>query len=169
VRLREKKESNYGYVDWTLYADILKSKPKDPSSLRLAVLHHHLVQAPRVEIIDPNYSDASVSTTIDAANVIEGLQVNGFDLALHGHQHVPALSRVSRALSINGSDVVEFRKDLHVLAAGSAGSSRLSDEMRDNSYNLLDVTPEGVEIEARLYNKAKPPRTHFKYKLAKSL
>jgi 3',5'-cyclic AMP phosphodiesterase CpdA len=166
VKRRDEKESNFGYVDWNLYADLLKAKTKDPSCIRVAVLHHHLLQAPRVELVDPNYSVASVSTTLDAADVIEGLQLNGFDLVLHGHQHVPALSRVSRAVQVKGSNSAEFQKDLYVLAAGSAGSSRLSDEMRDNSYNVLEVTSKGVEVEARLYNKGKSPRTLFKHFIA---
>lgn len=166
AKRRDEKESNFGYVDWNLYADILRTRTKVGTSIRIAVLHHHLLQAPRVEIVDPNYSDASVSTTLDAAAVIEGLQLNGFDMVLHGHQHVPALSRVSRATKIEGSDTAEFQRDLYVLAAGSAGSSRLSDEMRDNSYNVLEITPTGVAVEARLYNRGKVPHTHFKHFIA---
>lgn len=162
VKRRDEKESNFGYVDWNQYGDLLKTKTKPESSVRIAVLHHHLLQAPRVEIVDPNYADASVSTTLDAAAVIEGLQENNFDLVLHGHQHVPALSRVSRAVRQNGGEAAQFKRDLYVLAAGSAGSSRLSDEMRDNSYNLLDLTSDGMQIEARLYNKGKAPNTLFK-------
>jgi predicted MPP superfamily phosphohydrolase len=165
VRLRDKKESNYGYVDWNLYSDLLRLQPTDPTNLRLAVMHHHLVQAPRVVTIDSDYPDGSVSTTLDAANVIEGLQQSGFDLVLHGHQHVPAISRVSRAVSANGSPDVTFTKDLHILAAGSAGSARLGNEMKHNSYNVLDIVPDGIEVECRIYNQEVAPRSYFKCKL----
>src|ERR1700722_12414114 len=51
------------------------------------------------------------------------------------------------------------------LAAGSAGARRLSDEMRDNSYNILKFDESNIGIEARRYNPGPAPRTHFKFKL----
>ncbi|MFO1097228.1 MAG: metallophosphoesterase [Xanthobacteraceae bacterium] len=155
VRLRHESEKQFGYVQWQLYDDLLSTIPYDPEVWRIAVLHHHLVTAPREEALDPDYPEAGISTTVDAGAVIEGLQRHGFALALHGHQHVPAVTRVSRVLRSSS------RKELTVAAAGSAGvcSSRLSDEMRDNSYNVVRITNGGGQIEARRYTPGSPPET----------
>jgi predicted MPP superfamily phosphohydrolase len=162
VRLRHEKERQFGYIQWPLYDHFLKALPRDPDGFRMAVLHHHLVAATREESIDPNYPEAGVSTTLDAGAVIEGLQSHGFALALHGHQHVPAITRVSRASLPENGELVELGQGLVVLAAGSAGASRLADEMRDNSYNILSFGADGLNIQARRYNKGLKPQVHFR-------
>ena len=160
VRLRHETEKQFGYVQWPLYEDVLRATPRDPDTFRIAVQHHHLVSALREEALDPNYPEAAVSTTLDAGAIIEGLQAHGFGLVLHGHQHVPAATRISRGSS-NG--VVNFRNiaSILALAAGSAGSKRLSDELRDNSYNVIKFNDAGFEIAARRYNPGTPPQEHF--------
>jgi predicted phosphodiesterase len=153
VRLRKKEEGNYGYVEWSLYESRLRDRRKDDGVTRVAVLHHHLISIPREELLDKDYPYAGVSTTLDSGAVIEGLQAHGFRLALHGHQHVPGVAHISRAV-INGGDASIPRPDLAILSAGSAGakSERLADVMRDNSYNLLKFIPGEVQIEARRFN-----------------
>jgi predicted MPP superfamily phosphohydrolase len=166
VRLRRETEKNFGYVQWPLYEDILKATPYDPATLRIAVLHHHLVPAPREEVLDSNYHEASVRVTVDAGAVIAGLQRHQFQLALHGHQHVPAATRVSKGILEDGScNLNGLGAHLTVLAAGSAGAARLSDEMRDNSYNLLKFDANNIEIEARRYNPGLLLSTYFRFTL----
>jgi predicted MPP superfamily phosphohydrolase len=165
VRLRHESEKHFGYVQWSLYDDLLRALGRDPDAFRVAVQHHHLVSARREESLDPDYPEASVSTTLDAGAVIEGLQAHGFQLALHGHQHVPAATRISRGSS-NGVVNFDTRGNLLVMAAGSAGSNRLSDELRDNSYNVIKFLDKGaagirLEIAARRYNRGSPPQNHF--------
>jgi len=164
VRLRRISEKNFGYVQWPLYEDLLRTLPHDPDTLRIAVLHHHLVPALREEGINSDYPEASVSVTLDAGAVIEGLQRHGFELVLHGHQHVPAAARIARGSSINGEMNLADLHGIVVLAAGSAGASRLSDEMRDNSYNVIKLGERGFEAEARRYNKGSPPQRHFQFR-----
>jgi hypothetical protein len=103
VRLRGDSDKAFGYVQWPLYDDLLRNVPHDPEILRIAVLHHHLVAAPREEALDLAAPEASISITLDAGAVIEGLQTHGFSLVLHGHQHVPKATRVARAFSTNGN------------------------------------------------------------------
>jgi 3',5'-cyclic AMP phosphodiesterase CpdA len=166
VRLRRESEKNFGYVQWALYEDVLKVMPHDPATLRIAVLHHHLVSAPREEVPDTNYPEASISVTVDAGAVIAGLQRHHFRLALHGHQHVPAATSVSRGVLADGSPNLNgLGAHLTVVAAGSAGAGRLSDEMRDNSYNILKFNVNDIEIEARRYNPGLLPSTHFRLTL----
>ena len=159
VRLRHKTESQFGYVQWPLYDDLLKSTHRNPEDLRIAVLHHHLVPASREEGPDPNYPEAAISITVDAGAVLEGLQAHGFKLALHGHQHVPAVTRIDRGYPVDGN--IELNGGLVVIAAGSAGANRLSDEMRDNSYNVIRFSGSGFTTEARRFNQGRAPQRLF--------
>ena len=161
VRLRHKSESQFGYVQWPLYDDVLRLTKQNPEDFRIAVLHHHLVPASREERADPDYKEASISVTLDAGSVVEGLQAHGFELTLHGHQHVPAITRIDRGAPINGNIKLNKNGGMVVLAAGSAGAKRLSDEMRDNSYNVIRVLPKGYSVEARRFNQGKIPQRLF--------
>jgi hypothetical protein len=161
VRLRHTSEKQFGYVQWRLYEEALRLTKRNPDDFRIAVLHHHLVPASREESVDPKYPEAGISVTLDAGSVIEGLQAHGFELALHGHQHVPALSRIDRGAAIDGSIKLSDKGGLVVLAAGSAGATRLSDEMRDNSYNIIKVLPAGYSVEAKRFNQGKAPQRLF--------
>jgi DNA repair exonuclease SbcCD nuclease subunit len=170
VRLRHESEKQFGYVQWPLYEDVLRTTLYDPETIRIAVLHHHLVPAAREETVNPDYPEASVSTTLDAGAVIDGLQKHGFTLALHGHQHVPAVTRVARVSrpNIEASNFGDLGKGLVVLAAGSAGASqsRLSDEMRDNSYNVVRFQNGLGESESRRYNPGLGPQTLLRVKFS---
>jgi hypothetical protein len=162
VRLRKIEEANYGYVEWSLYESRLRVKTKDPDSTRVAVLHHHLISMPREELYDSDYKHAGISTTLDSGAVIEGLQAHGFRLALHGHQHLPGIAHISRGV-INGNSAAMPAPDLALLSAGSAGAKteRLTNSMRDNSYNLLRFAGKEIHIEARRYNPGLPATRYF--------
>jgi predicted phosphodiesterase len=161
VRLRHKAESQFGYVQWRLYDEALRLTERNPDDFRIAVLHHHLISASREERIDPNYQPASISVTVDAGAVVEGLQCNGFKLALHGHQHVPAIGRIDRGSPVGGKVKLSEDGGMVILAAGSAGAARLSDEMRDNSYNVIRFLEKGYSVEAKRFNRANAPEILF--------
>lgn len=161
VRLRHKDERQFGYVQWRLYDDALRLAERNPNDLRIAVLHHHLVPAPREETLDPDYPQAAISVTLDAGSVVAGLQSHGFKLALHGHQHVPAITRIDRGSAAGGKMTLSEDGGMMILAAGSAGATRLSDEMRDNSYNIIKVQDKGYSVEARRFNPGKAPESLF--------
>ncbi|MEY9357726.1 putative MPP superfamily phosphohydrolase [Bradyrhizobium yuanmingense] len=162
VRLRHKSERQFGYVQWRLYEDALRRSQRNPDDFRIAVLHHHLVPASREESVDPNYPEAGVSVTLDAGTVVEGLQTNGFQLALHGHQHVPAITRIDRGSVVDGTMRLSEKGGLVVLAAGSAGATRLSDEMRDNSYNVIKLLDKGYSVEAKRFNPGRAPEKLYR-------
>jgi DNA repair exonuclease SbcCD nuclease subunit len=161
VRLRHKSESQFGYVQWRLYDDLLRLTQRNPDDFRIGVLHHHLVPASREESPDPNYPGAAISVTVDAGAVVEGLQAHGFQLALHGHQHVPGITRIDRGSAVDGNIELNKNGGLVVVAAGSAGATRLSDEMRDNSYNVIKFAERGYCVEARRFNQGKAPQKLF--------
>ncbi|HKR05796.1 MAG TPA: metallophosphoesterase [Bacteroidia bacterium] len=141
VKLRKIEESNYGYVDWSHYENLLSSHNLD-GDLRIAIIHHHLVTMQVEEILDPTYPYGSISVTIDSGRVIEGLQKNGFDFVLNGHQHIPGITKITRGVinNINTIDLNE-RKDLTILSAGSAGvkDERFSNEMKYNSFSIYQI------------------------------
>jgi hypothetical protein len=166
VKLRSKETSNYGWVDWQACEEVLKTAGEpEPNSIRVAALHHHLVSALRDEKLpDPEYPYASATVTLNAGAVIEGLQRYGFRLVLHGHQHTPAVSRISKgrlqpgALALCGID-----EPLYVLAGGSAGAvaGRIEGDIRDNSYGLIKVRQGELQVFVRVYGCAGHPRDLF--------
>jgi hypothetical protein len=159
VRLRHERDRNFGYVQGQLYEDALRASIHDPEKIRIAVLHHHLVAAPREESLDPEWPEASISATLDAGAVIDGLQSHGFGLVLNGHQHVPSASRIARGNKRGGVNDLANLGGLVVLSAGSAGSTRLTDELRENSYNVIELNGGTFDAEARSYNPGRAPQT----------
>jgi hypothetical protein len=168
VRLRKTSESNYGYVEWSLYDNRLKKISKEKDVTRVAILHHHLISMPREELLDKDYPHAGISTTIDSGAVIEGLQAHGFRLALHGHQHIPGIARISRGI-INSKNEASPPNDLAILSAGSAGAKadRLSNSMRDNSYNFLRFEKDDILVEARRYNVGLDGQRYFQGRITR--
>lgn len=167
VKLRKKEESNYGYVDWFHYKNLLASHKLD-GDIKIAVIHHHLVSMPIEETLDPNYTYASISVTIDSGRVIEGLQRNGFDFVLNGHQHIPGITRITRGV-INDTNLVDMndRKQLTILSAGSAGvkDERFSEEMKYNSFSVYLMKPDSLYIEVLVFNPSIEPKRYYSSEL----
>jgi predicted MPP superfamily phosphohydrolase len=166
VKLRHKATSNYGWVDWQACESLLKTASvPPPNTLRLAVLHHHLMSALRDDRLpDPQYPDGSVSVTLNSGAVIEGLQRYGFGLVLHGHQHTPGLYRVARGQLGHGSlSMGHFDEPLYALAGGSAGAraDRIDGDVRDNSYALVQIDSQTVNATVRAYNPSGAVRDLF--------
>jgi len=95
--------------------------------------------------------------------------LSGFQLAVHGHQHIPAVAKVCRGVRTDTSLEIEgLTRDLVALSAGSAGAKpeRLGAYMRDNSFNLIRVDQKHLEIEARRYTPGAMPSRLFHTTLA---
>ncbi len=157
VKLRTTETSNYGWIDWQTCERLLEAAPeRDPATLRVAVMHHHLVGAPKEEPLpDPEYSYGSISVTLNAGAVTEGLQKHGFRIVVHGHQHTPAIIRVGRGRRRDGSLALDgFEDGLYLIAGGSAGAAarRIQGEVRDNTYGLLSVSDGSVDVRVRAFN-----------------
>jgi hypothetical protein len=54
--------------------------PKEPGEVRIAVLHHHLLPDPQIEI-------TSFESVVDAGETLSVLTDAGFDMVLSGHKH----------------------------------------------------------------------------------
>lgn len=163
VRLRTKSEMNYGFVGWDDYRRIIEDTIHlNSKSIKIAVLHHHLLPVPNEEQIDPDSEFSSVSVTLDSGKVIEGLQNYNFSIVLHGHQHVPGLNKVARGIKLDSKLLLE--KEIFLIGAGSAGAriERLNGHMRDNSFSILKIEKGVLNLEALRYNCNKTPDTLFK-------
>lgn len=163
VRLRYKPLKEYGYVDWSLYQDMLPAPTLGaPIPFRIAVLHHHLISAFPVEM---PVEDRPISITVDAGEILEGLQRLRFRLVLHGHQHVPRVSKVARALRNEDGSLGSLEHPIFVIGGGSSGAKRLYDPMPLNTYSLLTPSHDGITFWIRQYNKGREPDTYVKHKL----
>jgi hypothetical protein len=100
-----------------------------------------------------------VSVTLDAGEVTADLQRHGVHVALHGHQHVPFLARLSRAWPSEGCLAWQgLDQELYVVGMGSSGAAAeyLNDHMRDNTFGVY--TPLGDRLHVRVFrfNRALP-------------
>ncbi len=163
VKLRKKEESNYGYVDWSHYKNLLALHTLD-GDFRIAVIHHHLASMQAEELLSSDYPYGSISVTIDSGKVIEGLQRNNFDIVLNGHQHIPGITKITRGV-INDSNHMDLdlRKELTILSAGSAGvkDARFSTEMKYNTFSLYHLKKDELLIEVKKFNPSLEPTRHF--------
>lgn len=166
VKLRAKELSNYGWVDWQAYENILENHTFENNVLRIAVLHHHIVPIVREEKIpDDSYPSAGISVVLNAGTVIEGLQRHGFRFVLHGHQHTPAICGISRGRYMDGSIELEgCQQPLFVIAGGSAGvsASRIDGDIRENTYGIYEIEKMNINVKVRQFNPANNPRDLFK-------
>lgn len=166
VRLRSIALREYGYVGWRFYENLIKSLQDKRDVLRIAILHHHLVPAPTVEF--PNYPlspPVPISLTLDAGEVIQGLQQSNFRIALHGHQHVPAITKVARGYVDGSSGKIQgLDRSLYVVACGSTGSKRLSEQMRNNAYTIIHPSKKWTTIRIREFSHGAKPTDHLTHK-----
>jgi hypothetical protein len=100
--------------------------------------------------------------------MIQGLQANGFQLAMHGHQHVPALTKVARGRRHDGPNIIGLDQPLHIVSGGSAGAiqQRLNTEISDNSYSLITLDRDGIRVRVRKYNEGLDPEDYMRTVLA---
>lgn len=163
VRLRKDDEKNFGYVEWPLYDTLLTNSELEKDSYKIAVIHHHLITSPAEENFQKEYKYGGFSLTLDAGKVIEGLQAFGFNMVLNGHQHLPLIQRVSRGRITENKTIEGIEKDLYLLSGGSCGvkDGRFTEYMKLNTYNILNISEDNLEIFCREYTRKIEPRNYF--------
>lgn len=150
ANLAATKFSEYGYVGSGPLEDVLRMMcRKEGPSLKILVLHHHLVPISPVQLPGQN----GVSLTIDASEILLRAQQAGVQIVLHGHQHIPKVIKLSQAY--NGTHGLQglVGEDMFILSSGSAGSRELAPGMT-NTYTLARVTTTGVAVSVRKINNA---------------
>lgn len=138
--------TEYGYVgdSGVSVLNEVGELPVERPTFRLVSLHHHVVPVNKVEA--PN--SAGVSLTLDAVDILDAGQRAGFHFLIHGHQHMPRVSRYGRVKSL--SDGNAQVKELYIISGGSTGAvhSRLPTGER-NTYTVLTLGTDGVRLFMR--------------------
>src|SRR5262245_15509621 len=116
---------DHGQIGRGRYRWIEESFAEQPSSLRIFVLHHHLLPVPG--------TGRERNVVYDAGDVLECLQRAGVHLVLSGHKHVPYAWRL---------------ENLFVVSTGTVSCLRLRGATRP-CYNVIEVTGTHVAIWRR--------------------
>jgi 3',5'-cyclic AMP phosphodiesterase CpdA len=155
ARLRTDDMKEYGYVGVHRYeqmldfiSDTLGARPRlEDNRLVTGVTHHHLLPVPLVSLPD---QDRPVSLALDAGQILDSFQKCGVQLALHGHQHVPFVSRSGRLTQLAG---LWDDEDVLDLGGGSCGaaSARLLPEAPFNTVALYEPSQTGIRIVTHSY------------------
>ena len=116
---------DHGQIGRGRYPWIEQQFSSEPSSLRIFVLHHHLLPVPG--------TGRERNVVYDAGDAIECLQRSRVHLVLSGHKHVPYAWRL---------------EDLFVVTTGTVSSLRLRGNTRP-CYNVVEITPDEVDIYRR--------------------
>lgn len=145
-RITSTQFTEYGWVGEDELLRIFESfeRLRDVSAIRILALHHHVV--PLSDILTPNKQ--GISLTLDAGPVLRAAQRAGIRLVLHGHQHLPAVSKFAAAYLSDGSWRGLENEDLFVVSAGSAGSKLLPNGVL-NSYTYLRFHKDRTEVRIR--------------------
>lgn len=111
-------------------------------ALRILALHHHLSLT---ENLEP-YADAprGFGIAVDAPRIQRLAAQKGVQLVLHGHKHRAFIWR-SGVYELPEHTNTKYRLgDLSIVGGGSVGSSET--EGNRNYFNILDVSPSGIEL-----------------------
>ena len=112
----------------------------DDRTLRIAVVHHHLVQVIQTQYEE--FKENYFGVMMNAEEIIRQLIQQRFSIVLHGHQHMPFTARAQRFF--RGRDErtkADSSWQLAICAAGSAGiiHSMVAKEYGANHYNLITI------------------------------
>jgi len=115
---------DYGQIGRSRYRWIEEQFAK-PASLRVFVLHHHLLPVPG--------TGRERNVVHDAGDALECLQRAGVNLVLSGHKHVPYAWRL---------------ENLFIVNAGTVSSLRLRGNTRP-CYNVVELSGTKIEISRK--------------------
>jgi predicted phosphodiesterase len=105
---------------------VLKSYPYKPSQVRLLLVHHHLMDLPSPVPFVPDFSQMQ-----NATSLLELLLANKFDIAVHGHRHLPSfrpwVDPANRQIVVLGAG--SFSAKLDTTYSGRVG----------NQFHLIEV------------------------------
>ncbi len=116
---------DHGQIGRGRYPWIEQQFSSEPSSLRIFVLHHHLLPVPG--------TGRERNVVYDAGDAIECLQRSRVHLVLSGHKHVPYAWRL---------------ENLFVVTTGTVSSLRLRGNTRP-CYNVVEINGTHVSISRR--------------------
>jgi 3',5'-cyclic AMP phosphodiesterase CpdA len=132
-------------------AEAMKWSPDSPrvrdrsrvKAFRICMLHHHVV--PILHREHPDIGTAA-SVVYDAGALMRWLVENEVNLVLHGHMHLPAFVKESRALDYPNQ---EQWHEITIAALGSSGVTAGHRPNQPNSYGLIEFSREGMKLTVR--------------------
>lgn len=143
-RILATKWTEYGYVGPS-GLDIIKAlgnEPVEMPTFRLMALHHHLL--PVTDVETPN--EKGVTLSLDAAKLLDMAQEAKVHLAVHGHQHVPRLSRYQTIPLMGGAS----NPPMTIISNGSTGvSADRRPAAERNTYCVFSFTKNQVYLRMR--------------------
>lgn len=103
----------------------VEEHPVDGTSVRIAVLHHHLLPINQVEI-------TPFEAVVDGGKVLESLIRSGYDLVLTGHKHERRLARLQQE-----SGVIDVFTGPSLFLANPGGTRA--------GFSMIDIRPAAAE------------------------
>jgi 3',5'-cyclic AMP phosphodiesterase CpdA len=131
-------------------AGMALEEPAQLDRLKVAVVHHHPLPIPYVSTNLRNRLEESLMTFYNAGTFMRELSRRGIDIVLHGHRHFAGFTVVSYDFADQG------RRDVGVLAAGSASHKSRCDPLGWNLNVVRVYDDEQVEIEQRYFTLDAP-------------
>ena len=111
----------YGYLSLGQIKDLMNkiNTASAQPEIRILVMHHHISSIIPAE---PPKDKADISVTLDAGRLIDRALEASVDLVIHGHQHYPCISKISKTRFVDRR-MQCFTSDagMFILSAGSAG------------------------------------------------
>lgn len=137
--------TEYGYVSSSglnVLNEVSEIGSRSGSSLKIVALHHHLVPVSRVEAPQGK----GVSLTLNSVELLDTAIKCGFQMALHGHQHLARISTYGH-IPLMGED---GEGPITIVSGGSSGAKheRRPGEER-NTYSLLILDDKKVSLKMR--------------------
>jgi 3',5'-cyclic AMP phosphodiesterase CpdA len=114
-------------------------RPRYPNNtLRIAVIHHHLVQVNPIQYEE--FKAGHFGVMINAEDFMRNLIRERFSLLLHGHQHQPFAALERRFFPGQGDQEISART-LAIIGAGSVGIAHkeVATGYGRNHYNLIVI------------------------------
>jgi putative phosphoesterase len=129
----DRDEGRLGKVKFNLVREALHNHHDSP--MKVVVLHHHVIPVPM--------TGRERNVLANAGDLLDLLLRFDVDLVMAGHKHYPNVYEVEDTVFVNAGTV-------------SGQKTRYGDV---NSYNVIDLTPEGVSVETRRLNGSKTTET----------
>jgi 3',5'-cyclic AMP phosphodiesterase CpdA len=143
-----------GYVGEDQLRDVAKGmgwgRPSVGKTIRVVVLHHHLVP---VSYSEKGRYGGNYSTVLDAGRLTDWIVENRVDVVLHGHQHEPFVAQLSRPTNKKATEW----HSVYVVGMGSTGvAARHRPPNKPNVFAILDFQRDGLKVDIRSVEETLP-------------
>jgi len=137
------RKSGYIGIEW--YSWYLKQLEQHPDArLRIVATHHQLMPVP--------HGGIHQYILLDSADILTLFQKTRINLVLMGQSHAPAIWIIYNPI-ISDNKIV-------LLYSGSTTSKRVSGDVNDNSFNVIEVVDGRVTLATHYLGENDPKKLH---------